>query len=603
MKIGRGDAPPEEPLGWELAPGAEVAGFVIEGRLAAGSFGALYQARRGGRRFAIKLVLRDARGEREVDALRRVQALPVVGFHGYGLWPEHQPRFLVLALELVEGDALDEWARSDNPSPRALLERVMRPLVSTLGSIHAAGVVHRDVKEANIVMRREDGQPVLVDFGAAGYEGAPRLTLRLPPGTPEYRSPEVLRFAREWGGEPPPGRPGDDLWALGVTFYALLTRTLPFGDRHGPLVNSILEDTPEPPHARNPRVPPPVGALCLRMLAKAPGERHADADALARELEDLLAGADAAWEVPLFSEEHAEYPPPAPVPEPVAPPAPRSPSGRGRWLGALALGTVTATFLAVGDERQSQETDREIPPFESSFPLLTLQDEFGHELAPGHMTGEVVFVAGPQKSPTLAPVAHAMNPPEPSMSFFPKNGLLTSTLAATAALCTTPACTSAPKVRPPRLMAPAPCPEGSQKTHEMMGLHPRNIEETRFPHFRVDEIGNLPPIPVRAGPMSLELYAGSWKGVPQGTLFRGQLYVQDKRVYGRFTKMIISGEKPMPVCMMMIDPIGDIGLASHGGTPDRPVVYSTPELLVVEEFDEANALSKYIRRTIYQIKR
>ena len=52
------------------------------------------------------------------------------------------------------------------------------------------------VKEANIIMRETDEQPVLVDFGAAGYEGAPRLTMRLPQGTPEYRSPEALRFRR-----------------------------------------------------------------------------------------------------------------------------------------------------------------------------------------------------------------------------------------------------------------------------------------------------------------------------------------------------------------------------------------------------------------------
>ncbi|HEY0097086.1 MAG TPA: protein kinase, partial [Archangium sp.] len=169
MRIARDDVP-DEPLGLDLLAGAEVAGFIIERRLASGSFGALYQARRGGKRFAIKLVPWDARGEREVDALRRVRELPVVGFHGYGLWPEEKPRFIVLALELVEGVALDTWAREFNPSTSELLTQVMLPLVSTLGQLHAAGVVHRDVKEANIVMRQKDGHPVLVDFGAAGFE-------------------------------------------------------------------------------------------------------------------------------------------------------------------------------------------------------------------------------------------------------------------------------------------------------------------------------------------------------------------------------------------------------------------------------------------------
>jgi serine/threonine protein kinase len=252
-----------------LAPGTEVAGFTIEGLLASGSFGTVYRARRHARRFAIKLVLIDSRSNREADALRLMRHPNVVGFHGYGLWPEEEPRFLVLALELVEGRTLDVWAKEENPSALELVLQVLLPFALVLADVHAAGVVHRDVKEANIVMREEDGQPVLVDFGAAGIEGAPRLTLRLPPGTAEYRSPEVLHFAREWEGEPYPSSPGDDLWALGVVTYWLLTRTLPFGDRNSPgLVRAILEETPPAPHELNPRVPPALSELCMRMLEK-----------------------------------------------------------------------------------------------------------------------------------------------------------------------------------------------------------------------------------------------------------------------------------------------------------------------------------------------
>ena len=282
-----------EPLGLELAPGTQVAGFTLEGKLAVGGSGTVYRASRGGQRVALKVVPRDAWGEREVDALRRVRDTHVVGLLGYGVWPEKRPRYLALALELVEGPGLEAWVREHNPSARRLVHGVVLPLVRALGEVHAAGVVHRDVKESNVVMREADGQPVLVDFGAARCAGAPRLTERMPPGTQEYRSPELLRFAREWDGSHYPAGPSDDLWALGVTAYWLLTRELPFGDRTGELVKSILNEAPVPPHARNPRVPRALGEVCLRMLEKEPGARYADTAALALALEAVLAQADA----------------------------------------------------------------------------------------------------------------------------------------------------------------------------------------------------------------------------------------------------------------------------------------------------------------------
>src|SRR4051794_31083200 len=99
-----------------LAPGTEVAGFTLEGLLACGSSGSVYRAMRGGRLFAVKLVPRGPRGDREMDALRRMRHPNVVSFHGCGLWPDEEPRFLVLALELVEGRPLDVWAQEENPS-------------------------------------------------------------------------------------------------------------------------------------------------------------------------------------------------------------------------------------------------------------------------------------------------------------------------------------------------------------------------------------------------------------------------------------------------------------------------------------------------------
>jgi len=132
--------------GLELKAGVEVAGYVVEGRIGSGSFGTVYRARQGGRPFAVKLVPLGPRADRELDALRRAQTTGVVGFRGCGFWPDATPRYLVLALERVEGRSLEVWAQEENPSALVLLRQVLVPLSRTLVAMHAAGVVHRDIK-------------------------------------------------------------------------------------------------------------------------------------------------------------------------------------------------------------------------------------------------------------------------------------------------------------------------------------------------------------------------------------------------------------------------------------------------------------------------
>ena len=181
----------------------------------------------------------------------------------------------------------------------------MRELARQVRDIHRAGVVHRDVKASNVLVRDADGGAVLVDFGVGTYLGAPHITHPLAlPGTPYYRSPEALRFRREHVGEFSPARPSDDLWALGVLLYWLLTHSYPFEPRspledEGGLADRILQETPEPPHVRNPRVPRALGELCLRLLDKALVARLPDAGALDAALEALERAADPTWDTPL----------------------------------------------------------------------------------------------------------------------------------------------------------------------------------------------------------------------------------------------------------------------------------------------------------------
>jgi serine/threonine-protein kinase len=170
-------------------------------------------------------------------------------------------------------------------------------------------VFHRDVKPENILIREGSERPILIDFGIGSLVSAPTVTgSQLPPGTEEFRSPEQIRFQRanpDGTGQYEYG-PADEMWALGVTYYWLLTDMLPFGERTDPggldgLRERILSHRPDPPHVVNPRVPVAVSALCMRMLAERPEDRFPVVATLCSALNESLSTAesDATWDVPL----------------------------------------------------------------------------------------------------------------------------------------------------------------------------------------------------------------------------------------------------------------------------------------------------------------
>ncbi len=288
----------ESPERYLPRPGMEVAGYKLEARLGTGGQGTVFRARREGRTYAVKFLYLP-RAEhwawRERDVMVKLCGAGGLPLEGHGLWPARRPLFLFLVMPYVRGLPLDMWTRAHNPDALAggLL---MRQGARQLSVVHAAGVIHRDVKGANLLVYGEQ-RLVLVDFGVATYEGAPSVTGPFPPGTWPYLSPRVWRAWR--GEEDSRACPADDVWALGVEFYLLLTGRLPFRGREGELVHAILHEEPPVPHAYNPRVPRALGEVCWRMLRKSPGERYADALAVDAALEEALKQADGAWRVPL----------------------------------------------------------------------------------------------------------------------------------------------------------------------------------------------------------------------------------------------------------------------------------------------------------------
>ncbi len=153
---------------------------------------------------------------------------------------------------------------------------IFRQLLTALSDVHAAGVVHRDLKPHN-VMFREDGSLAMVDFGIARVVGEPGITQQgTLLGTPNYMSPEMI------AGKPVDAR--SDLYSAGVLLYQILAKRPPFeADTPGELMQKHLHDTPPPLPRAQDEFQPLIDAL----LAKNPDQRPASAGAALALIEEL----------------------------------------------------------------------------------------------------------------------------------------------------------------------------------------------------------------------------------------------------------------------------------------------------------------------------
>jgi predicted Zn-dependent protease len=265
----------------------ELGGYRIEGELARGGMGVVYRALdpRSGRRVALKLLLDTddrfrQRFARESQTLARLNHPNVVRVHDAG--EARGAPYLVM--ELVEGTSLGEQLRQGPLDVRRAAEIVAK-VARGAGHAHARGLVHRDIKPDNVLVR-PDGTVVLTDFGLARdvavSSDLSKTGIFL--GTPGYASPEQA------AGEGKHVGPASDVYGLGALLFALLCGCPPW---QGALLEIVVATISEPaPSARasNPEVDPALDALCLRCMAKDPAERFAQGDALAEALEAYLRG-------------------------------------------------------------------------------------------------------------------------------------------------------------------------------------------------------------------------------------------------------------------------------------------------------------------------
>ncbi|MGZ3460330.1 MAG: serine/threonine protein kinase, partial [Archangium sp.] len=291
-------------------PGEMVGDYRILKKLGSGGFGTVFKAERAGLFFAVKMLRSSelgARERREISILLQLENPCVARFRAFDRWRDPKLGTPYIVTDFVPGLTLEEHAEEENP-PARQSARIILETVLTLGEVHLQGVFHRDLKPENIIIPGKNERPILIDFGVGSYAGARVITpygqLR---GTYEYRSPEAYLFNRantelahyEFSA-------ADELWALGVIFYWLLTHVLPFGDRNdwegGGLVERIIHQRPLAPQVLNPRVPRALSDICMKMLEKKPEDRYPSVAELCTALRSALAEAEAAatWDLPLF---------------------------------------------------------------------------------------------------------------------------------------------------------------------------------------------------------------------------------------------------------------------------------------------------------------
>ncbi|QSQ11987.1 serine/threonine-protein kinase [Myxococcus landrumensis] len=341
-----------------LRPGMKVGPWRVMARLGQGAFGAVFQVENGGRLHALKFALRgpgsddldrtDARAVRELACLLHAVHPHVVRVWAHGRWPDARTGYHYVVLDYVEGATLSNWVKREAPSARRVA-RMFSQLAWTLGELHSRNVFHRDLKPTNILVRAADDSPILVDFGSANHaESQPLTEGPLPPGTPQYRSPEALRFHRENHSRRDAHyvfRATDDLYALGVTLYEVLTGTSAFS-RSLPrevLAEYIETRMPAPASTLNEHVPLALDLISQQLLRKSPEERYQDGGALHAALEAALDSATHDWDRPLFTrsvEEDTSEETPTPTSEaavlaPWPVPLPRRSSRRPAPTGAL----------------------------------------------------------------------------------------------------------------------------------------------------------------------------------------------------------------------------------------------------------------------------
>jgi eukaryotic-like serine/threonine-protein kinase len=276
--------------------------YTVLGELARGGFGQVLEATDEslGRQVAIKQVILPgrealARFEREAKLTARLQHAGVVPVYDLGRWPDGKPFFV---MKKVDGRSLDDLiglARSLEER-LALLPRVLAA-ADTVAYAHSRGVIHRDLKPSNVVVS-DFGETVVIDWGLAKVlDGGDASHEDLPGAGPDPAFAEAGRVLGTLPFMPPEQACGGalderaDVYALGALLYNVLAGEHPYaGEPTASLLARVRQSLPRPLRELVPHVPEDLVAIVDKAMARAPGERYANAGDLAEDLRRYLDG-------------------------------------------------------------------------------------------------------------------------------------------------------------------------------------------------------------------------------------------------------------------------------------------------------------------------
>ncbi|MEU6954462.1 serine/threonine-protein kinase [Streptomyces sp. NPDC045714] len=286
------------------------------------------------------------RARREAEAIAKIEHQNVVTVHDQ-VETDNQ---VWIVMKLLEARSLGDLLSGDGVLSVPRAATIGLQVLQGLQAVHAASVVHRDVKPGNVLVR-DDGLAILVDFGIATFEGADRVTRSGSViGTSSYLAPELFAPAS------PGPTPASDLWALGITLYEMVEGRVPFAGHEVWEVQENIRQSPDPAL----RYAGPLAPVIQGLLITDPRERldAAAAEAMLREVLGDPAAPNAARAAAAATHPPTAVSTPnpsasAPVPAPgpaVPPPAPVRAAGGppGRYRGWKVAAAVVCVALLAG---------------------------------------------------------------------------------------------------------------------------------------------------------------------------------------------------------------------------------------------------------------
>jgi serine/threonine kinase PknH len=617
-----------------LDPGQMVDGWRLVRRIGSGGYAVVYEVEKDGQRFALKVTCQtersnnpkqiDARARREVACLQQLNHPHIVRMFAHGRWPDPRSGFLYIVLDFVDGYTLARWVEQTHPTPHQVVVLFLK-LFDALEHMHGRDVFHRDLSLRNIMVTKE-GEPVIIDFGAADFASAEDLTDGpLPPGTSRNRSPEAVRFWNENRLNSKARytyRATDDIFALGADLYDVLTDPTPTRSARRPPLGSEVIAPPSPFSATKGRVPQELSAYAMKLISPKPEDRYATARDARGPLEEFAQLKLPEWrntrvhpvaaqlppepaavvpvpveapQVPIPSHPPAVQVPPTPVegtpalsPEEAVRDIPRGARLHLTTAAPIALVVLAAAVFPFVLHRPAQPEPSPVargappnpPPAPS--PLAEKPTSCPARLASPLPTQEEAnsSVQQPDNSPTLT--SGVANPPKASprrvLSKAERCALLIATTAWIKAGC------AGVQARPD----PEECPnESVQAMRQELGWR---LGGGTQPFILVDvtkgsvEDAREDPLTVwKDGPVTGALIEAEGKALA-GTRLDGQLWTTGDRIYGRYLRAHLPGGRTVPICVELKSG-GVLGIDKREGSkPGHAVGKKVASGLAVERW-------------------